>query len=87
MKKFKDAYKETPNEIINLYKEGDIEKLYIISHTIKGIAATLGAFELSQSAENLEHTLRDSDDADVEDIVQLLSRNLHAIIEELEVIE
>ncbi len=43
----------------NLFKEEDENDIIIEAHTIKGLAATIGAKELQKSAEDFENKLRD----------------------------
>jgi signal transduction histidine kinase/CheY-like chemotaxis protein len=58
---FLTDYKNYDKTLENLYKDEDEEDMLIEAHTIKGLAATIGATELHEFAELFETQLRNGD--------------------------
>lgn len=56
---FLTDYKDYQNTLENLYKVGEFDDIIIEAHTIKGLAATIGAKELFEHAKDFELKLRD----------------------------
>ncbi len=52
-----------------------------LAHTLKGLAGTIGAFNLQKAAEDLEVCCRQSRDRDVEAVLLQTSRNLDCVLD------
>ncbi len=70
--RFRDNYGATVSDILAALEEGTREEAVRLSHTLKGVAANLGAGKLSGSSGDLEKALREemADTKPLTDIVQ-----------------
>jgi HPt (histidine-containing phosphotransfer) domain-containing protein len=57
--KFRSNQGETDKYIITALKEQDMHSAELHAHTLKGVAATIGAVELEEKARNLESAIKD----------------------------
>lgn len=57
--RFLDQYRATPDQLLNLSIVTEKEELQRIAHTIKGLAATIGANDLQIKAKATEYAIRD----------------------------
>lgn len=60
--RFRESHSGSATEIRTLFEAGDFENARIQSHSLKGLAATLGLLPISQTAASLEKMLLDSSD-------------------------
>ena len=56
---FRDQYKDAAGELREQIAAGKTEEASRLAHTLKGVAATLEAKELTSTAANIEHALRE----------------------------
>ncbi len=66
---FYTSFGKAPMEIDHLVASGKTEELLRLAHTIKGVAATLEATELTTASAALENTLLQDRDSEVQDLV------------------
>ncbi len=66
---------------------GDTQTAHYLSHTLKGVAGTLGAMEVFTAAQSLESALRQEKHALVERLVKNLEKSLLPVFEAADVVE
>ncbi|MEO5365777.1 MAG: response regulator [Magnetococcus sp. WYHC-3] len=83
LKSFHKAHEESPMELQRAWSQGDYNELRRIAHTLKGIAATLGAMNLGALAKDVEEAVLKQDLTPLPDAVPRLAdavrRTLEAI--------
>lgn len=52
--RFVDKYSASPQEIVDLLEQNHMEEANRLAHTLKGVAANLGAMDLSKAARDME---------------------------------
>jgi len=72
LRRFMDGRADTPARIREAMAAGDLKAAELLSHSLRGVSAQIGATQLPQDAEALEQALRDS--APREGIDELLLR-------------
>ncbi|EJL78226.1 response regulator containing a CheY-like receiver domain and an HD-GYP domain [Polaromonas sp. CF318] len=72
LRRFMDGRADTPVRIREALAAGDLKAAELLSHSLRGVSAQIGATQLPQDAEALEQALRDS--APREGIDELLLR-------------
>ena len=74
-----------PAELVRMLDQGDVEAARRQAHTLKGIAATIGATALRDAASSLENTLRDAAaiTADMRDRAAAISADFDALCQRL----
>jgi len=70
---FRDRYKGAPEDILRLHKNGPKSELIRFVHTIRGVCASLGAYEAFKIARNVENALNLDIESDISADVQELS--------------
>ena len=70
---FRDRYKAAPEDILRLHKNGPKSELIRFVHTIRGVCASLGAYEAFKIARNVENALNLDIESDISADVQELS--------------
>ncbi|MEG2172278.1 MAG: response regulator [Desulfovibrionaceae bacterium] len=55
--RFVEKYSSSPQEFVQLVEDQRLEEAGRLAHTVKGVAANLGAMDLSQAARDLEQNL------------------------------
>ncbi|MFC1749307.1 response regulator [Pseudomonadota bacterium] len=76
LRKFSSSQSDAADDIEQALKEGDRPTAIRIAHTLKGVAATLGAMALQPVATELETALRNDQNDDVSSLVLNLSNVL-----------
>ncbi len=90
LKKFANRYATVNEDISKCLQTNDIESAVRHAHTVRGIAANLGAEELAKAAENLEKTLIHSPSMTtphLRTLVVCLTNAVNAISESLDVMQ
>ncbi len=90
LKKFANRYATVNEDISQCLQKNDIESAVRHAHTVRGIAANLGAEELAKAAENLEKTLIHSPSMTtphLRTLVVCLTNAVNAIRESLDYME
>ncbi|MFA6506970.1 MAG: PAS domain S-box protein [Treponemataceae bacterium] len=77
--KFRDDYEKIASTIQTALDAADRETAHRIAHSLKGIAGTIGAKELSRSAAALEQTIAEG--ADISLQLESFTSNLECVIE------
>ncbi|MEO5378148.1 MAG: response regulator [Magnetococcus sp. DMHC-6] len=77
---FYEDYQDTPRQIQSWLVAGDITSLYHISHTIKGIASSIGADSLSQAAKDLEYAAKEKKIENLADLAKKFELSLVALL-------
>jgi HPt (histidine-containing phosphotransfer) domain-containing protein len=72
LRRFMDGRADTPVRIREALAAGDLKAAELLSHSLRGVSAQIGATQLPQDAEALEQALRDN--APREGIDELLLR-------------
>ena len=80
---FANDYKNVPDEIKQALAEDDMERATRLAHTLKGVAANIGAHDLSQAAGNLESTLSRGVMDRADELFDRLSDELQQVIDSL----
>ena len=70
---FRDKYKTAPQDILRLQKFGPKDELIRFAHTIRGVSASLGAYDALRVARAIENALNEDTEADISKEVQALS--------------
>ncbi|CAK0780183.1 two-component system, sensor histidine kinase and response regulator [Gammaproteobacteria bacterium] len=73
---FLKGFSNSPVELDRLISEGRSDELLRLAHTIKGIAATLGATALTKAAAALENSLLNGDTSTVSSLVDAVKAEL-----------
>ena len=82
LRRFMDGRADTPARIREALAAGDLKAAELLSHSLRGVSAQVGATQLPQEAEALEQALRDS--APRESIDELLLRMEDSLAELME---
>ena len=64
---FRDRYATAPAEIMRLLDHGEVQELYRLAHTLKGVAGSLEANDAFRAARTLENALKSDPSADVKE--------------------
>ena len=79
--------KEKGNVVVQLnaeFNKGDIKALKDISHGLKGVSGTIGAFEIGYIAEQLEFSCVDEcDNEEIKNLITELADNFNPVMEVL----
>jgi PAS domain S-box-containing protein len=85
LRKFAKAHADDMRNLREHYQSGDLEAAQRDAHTLKGLAATLGAPALRDAAAALEAALREGDaSTQFEALATTLDTRLHALIQSLQ---
>ncbi len=77
LNKFVSDFSSAADNIDRLLAENDLEKAKLAAHSLKGVAATMGATQVSQLASDIEHALKNEKDiADIQPMVPHLKQVL-----------
>ena len=68
LKKFLPDYGKAYENLVRQLNSGDLDGANVAAHSVKGVAATIGAVGLSLAAMKLEHAIKDGD-CDLEDLL------------------
>ena len=78
--KFRLNHGEAANEIGNALNAGDQESAARITHTIKGLAGTIGAQDLHLAAATLDTALRQGETENVQEFLNVFSESLGVVL-------
>ena len=81
---FFDANRDSANEIREALAQKDRSPAVRLAHTVKGIAATLGAAELAQAAGELEKTLKTGETAGLSALLHEFESHLNQVMHAIE---
>ena len=81
---FRDSHKGAVGEIKTALEEEDMELAARIAHTVKGVAANLGAEDLSASAGVLEKQIKEGDARPEDNALEQFRTHLNEVLEGLE---
>lgn len=84
LKKMQQEYRGSADELARLLQDDEHATALRLAHSLKGVAATLGATQLQSAAHQLESALRDEPDADHHLLAAALGTQLAACIAELD---
>jgi len=81
LSEFYEDYKNEADNILVLFKKGDIEESLKLAHTIKGVSSNMGAEALQQAAIELESGLKENMFHNSESIVSKFRFELNQLLE------
>lgn len=84
LKKFATTRRNAVDEIRAAFTSGDINSAVRFVHTLKGVAANLGATEIQKSALQIEYALADGSIPKMDECLGELSKNLNIVINSIE---
>jgi signal transduction histidine kinase/DNA-binding response OmpR family regulator len=79
--RFTADYADAPQRIVAMLDARDQEGAQRHAHTLKGLAANIGATKLTQAAQTLEHALKHADEAPTVSLIQQLEPPLQALLD------
>lgn len=81
LKRFSDEYRDIDDKVQQLLNNGDIEGLFTLFHTLKGVSANLGLPAIQLQCKTIESSLRDSQalGQDYDSFIALLEATLRDI--------
>ncbi len=80
LQKFVETYSDVGTRLNDLLKEGNYKETYELGHAIKGVAASLGMPEVSESAAALEAAAKSSDENACAEALRELEIRLSALV-------
>ena len=84
LRRFMDGRADTPVRIREALEAGDMKAAELLSHSLRGVAAQIGATQLPQDAEALEQALRDnSPRAGIDELLLRMEASLAELMEAL----
>ena len=84
LRRFMDGRADTPVRIREALAAGDLKAAELLSHSLRGVSAQIGATQLPQDAEALEQALRDSAPRDsIDELLLRMEDSLSELMEAL----
>lgn len=83
LKKFERDYSSARNTMGELWEKEDLKEAERFAHTIKGVAANIGAKELSVAAGEIEDTIRNNLESDKTNLLANYNQTLTRVLESL----
>ncbi|MEW8626574.1 MAG: transporter substrate-binding domain-containing protein [Candidatus Thiodiazotropha sp.] len=80
LNKFSTNQASTLTELHNAIEQGDIDSAQRIVHTIKGLAATIGASDLHKAAREVEVTLNEKLEITTDEVLSVFSSELSKVL-------
>ena len=84
--KFENAYPQATETIKNLWETGNLKEAEMLAHTIKGVAASIGAKPLSYSAGIIEETISNRKENDQGLLLENFDNDLKQVIDSLKLL-
>ncbi|MBT6515883.1 MAG: response regulator [Crocinitomicaceae bacterium] len=84
--KFENAYPQATETIKNLWETGNLKEAEMLAHTIKGVAASIGAKPLSYSAGIIEETISSRKENDQGLLLENFDNDLKQVIDSLKLL-
>jgi HPt (histidine-containing phosphotransfer) domain-containing protein len=84
LKQFLDTNRESVNEIREALKIKDQTVAIRLAHTVKGVAATLGAGALAQVAGEMEKALKSEETEELSNLLEQLESHLNQVMQSIE---
>ncbi len=81
---FQKLYKHSSRDLEECRTMSEFDKGQKLCHDIKGVSANIGAYELSQSAKNLEYAFKSQSILDSEGVVVNYNRELEKVLIDIE---
>ena len=78
--KFIDNQADAMSRLGEALASGELEEAIRIAHTLKGVSGSIGANQLQQPSAELESSLKDGDEAAIDDLVERVGTELAQIV-------
>jgi PAS domain S-box-containing protein len=84
LNQFAESHRDSPKELLELLDQGDLGQAAMLTHTLKGMAANLGAKALAGAADSMTRTARAGDSEGSLALLVGVRRHLTAVLRDIE---